>query len=66
MSTNPLLKVKDLQVHFDTDDGVLHAVDGVNFHIDRSETLGVVGESCLLYTSPSPRDLSTSRMPSSA
>ena len=45
MSTNPLLKVKDLQVHFDTDDGVLHAVDGVNFHIDRSETLGVVGES---------------------
>jgi peptide/nickel transport system ATP-binding protein len=45
MSTNPLLKVQDLQVHFDTDDGVLHAVDGVNFHIDRSETLGVVGES---------------------
>ena len=26
----------------------------------------VVGQSCLLYTSPSPRDLSTSRMPSSA
>ena len=45
MSTNPLLRVQDLQVHFDTDDGVLHAVDGVNFHIDRSETLGVVGES---------------------
>ena len=27
---------------------------------------GSMGESCLLYTSPSPRDLSTSRMPSSA
>ena len=43
--SNPLLRVRDLQVHFDTDAGVLHAVDGVNFHIDRSETLGVVGES---------------------
>ena len=43
--SNPLLRIQDLKVHFDTDDGILHAVDGVNFHIDRSETLGVVGES---------------------
>ena len=33
-------------------------------HLDRQK--GGVGLSCLLYTSPSPRDLSTSRMPSSA
>ena len=33
---------------------------------DSSETIRAYIESCLLYTSPSPRDLSTSRMPSSA
>ena len=37
-------------------------VDG-NRYIDY---IGSLGTSCLLYTSPSPRDLSTSRMPSSA
>ena len=34
-----------------------------DFHVGYE---GALGESCLLYTSPSPRDLSTSRMPSSA
>jgi peptide/nickel transport system ATP-binding protein len=41
----PLLEVEDLRVHFETEDGLVKAVDGISYTVDRGQTLGIVGES---------------------
>jgi peptide/nickel transport system ATP-binding protein len=40
-----LLEIRGLRIDFATDDGIVHAVDGVDLSVERAETLGLVGES---------------------
>ena len=61
-----LLEVRDLKTHFLTDDGIVKAVDGVSFSIEKGKTLGIVGESgcgksvtCLSIMGLNPRKMST-------
>jgi oligopeptide transport system ATP-binding protein len=44
-SDGNLLEVKNLRTYFETDDGVVKAVDGISFDLKRGQTLGIVGES---------------------
>ncbi len=43
--SEPLLRVEDLRVEFPSEDGVVHAVDGISYEVHGGRTLGIVGES---------------------
>ncbi len=45
MTEEALLRVENLRVEFPTEDGIVHAVDGITYEVHRGRTLGIVGES---------------------
>ena len=45
MADKPVLSIKDLKIYFNTDEGVVRAVDGVSFDVMEGKTVGIIGES---------------------
>jgi peptide/nickel transport system ATP-binding protein len=65
-AAEPLLRVEDLRVEFSTEDGVVHAVDGITYQVHRGRTLGIVGESGSGKTVASMTTLGLTRGPSAS
>jgi peptide/nickel transport system ATP-binding protein len=64
--SSTLLQVQDLRVSFDTDDGVVHAVDGISYTVKQGATLGIVGESGSGKTVSSMTTMGLTRSPRTA
>ena len=45
MRENIILEIKDLEIVFDTQDGIVHALNGVSLCLEEGKTLGLVGET---------------------
>ena len=43
--TNKILRLKDLVVHYETDEEVVEAVNGINLELEKGKVLGLVGET---------------------
>ena len=76
-----ILNLEQVKKYYGGNSGnITKAVDGISMYVDKGEFVAIMGASgsgkttllncistiCLLYTSPSPRDMRRSRMPSSA
>ena len=63
-----ILELKNIHKNFRLGEDDIEVLNGIEISIQQGETFAIVGPSgsCLLYTSPSPRDRTRSRMPSSA
>jgi peptide/nickel transport system ATP-binding protein len=61
--SDSLLSVEDLRVRFATDDGIVHAVDGISYTVETGQTLGIVGESGSGKTVSSLTTLGLTRAP---
>lgn len=45
MNSSPLLRIKNLSIQYNTEDGIVHAVEGLNLQVGLGESLGLVGET---------------------